>query len=104
MSRRFRLSSFFFLLLTAYCVLPTAVNAQSAAELQNKIDAQSAQIAALEAEIAEFQKQLNALGAQKNTLQSTINTLTGSQKQLASQIQVTQAKIASANLEIERLR
>ena len=103
MSRRFRLSSFFFLLLTAYCVLPTAVNAQSAAELQNKIDAQSAQIAALEAEIAEFQKQLNALGAQKNTLQSTINTLTVSQKQLASQIQVTQAKIASANLEIERL-
>lgn len=91
------------LLLTASCLLPTISYAQSAADLQSQIDANNRQLDTLKAEIAAFQQQLDALGAKKSTLQSTINSLTLSQKQLATQIQVTQNKIASANLQIKQL-
>lgn len=81
----------------------SAAHAQTAADLQAQINAHTQQISALEAEVAAYQKQLDALGTQKNTLQSTISSLTLSQKQLATQIEVTQGKIASANLQIQRL-
>ncbi|OGG92772.1 hypothetical protein A2609_03170 [Candidatus Kaiserbacteria bacterium RIFOXYD1_FULL_47_14] len=77
--------------------------ADTANDIQLKIDTNKLQVAALEADIVAFQKQLDALGTKKNTLQSTISSLTISQKQLASQIQVTQSKIASANLQIQQL-
>lgn len=77
--------------------------AQTASDIQSKINTNKSQIESLEAEIAAFQKQLDKLGSQKNTLQSTIDSLTISQKQLAARIQVTQNKIASANLEIQKL-
>jgi len=82
---------------------PYFARADAASDIQAKITANNQQRAALEAEIAEDQKQLDALGAKKNTLQSTIDSLTLSQKQLATQIQVTQNKISSANLEIQQL-
>ncbi len=80
-----------------------SVYAQTAAELQSQIEAHDKQIKALQAEIAAYQKQLTTLGEQRNTLQSTINTLTVSQKQLAAEISITQTKISSANLELQRL-
>jgi murein DD-endopeptidase MepM/ murein hydrolase activator NlpD len=80
-----------------------AVHAQSAAELQAQIEAHSAQIQQLEAEIAEYQKQADALGTKKSTLQSAINSLALSAKQLGAQIQITNAKISSANLTIQEL-
>lgn len=82
---------------------PVPVTADTAAEIQAQIDANKQQLKVLEAEIVEFQKQLDVLGTEKNTLQSTINSLTVSQKQLSTQIQVTQNKIASANLQIREL-
>ena len=94
---------FFALLLFAFCFLSATAYAQSASDLQTKIDAQSTQINALKAEIAQYQQQLNDLGTKKNTLQSTISTLTITQKQLSAQIQITEAKIASANLQIQQL-
>lgn len=99
---RARLCSILFLGVSLFLLAP-AVHAQSAADIQSQIDANNAQIAALEADIAAYQKQLDVIGEQKNTLQSTINELTLSQKQLASQIKVTQSKIASANLQIQQL-
>lgn len=77
--------------------------ADSASDIQAQIDANKQQVTVLEAEIATFQKQLDVLGAQKDTLQSAISTLTLSQKKLASEIKVTQSKIASANLKIREL-
>lgn len=71
--------------------------------IQSQIDANNKEIEALRAEIAEFQQQLDVIGVKKSTLQSTINSLAISQKQLAAQIKITQSKIASANLEIQRL-
>lgn len=97
-----------FLFSTLLCIgitfgIPHIALAQSASDIQSKITTNKSQIDALEAEIAAFQQQLDKLGSQKNTLQSTIDTLAISQKQLAAQIQVTQSKIVSANLEIQKL-
>ena len=93
----------FLLLLSAFFLSPTISYAQSAAELQSQIDANNKQLEALKAEISVFQQQLDVLGAKKNTLQSTINSLSLSQKQIATQIRITQNKIASANLQIRQL-
>jgi len=92
----------FCLLLTVF-LLPTISHAQSAADLQSQIDTNNQQLDALKAEIAAYQQQLDALGSKKNTLQSTVSSLNISQKQLATQIKVTQNKIASANLQIQEL-
>jgi len=94
---------FFGLLLAASCLLPAIAFADESSDIQAKIDANNKQLESLKAEIAAFQSQLDALGAKKNTLQSTISSLAISQKQLAAQIQVTQNKIASANLQIQQL-
>jgi murein DD-endopeptidase MepM/ murein hydrolase activator NlpD len=83
--------------------VPQAASAQSAADIQAQIDANSEQIRALEAEIAAFQRELDSLGQKKNTLQSTISSLTLEQKKLSAQIRVTQSNIASANLKIREL-
>ncbi|MFA5942173.1 MAG: peptidoglycan DD-metalloendopeptidase family protein [Candidatus Paceibacterota bacterium] len=97
--------SFFLFILFAGLIFgaPSPALANTASEIQSKIDANKRQRETLEAEIATFQSQLNALGTKKNTLQSTISALTLSQKQLAAQIQVTQNKIAAANLQIQKL-
>lgn len=90
-------------LFSVFCFLPSLSYAQSASDIQAQIDANNKQIASLQADITAFQKELDSLGTKKNTLQSTINSLAISQKQLASQIQITQSKISSANLKIKSL-
>lgn len=79
------------------------VYAQTTDDLQAQITANNSQLESIKADIVAYQKQLDALGTKKNTLQSTISSLAISQKQLASQIQLTQNKIASANLKIRQL-
>jgi murein DD-endopeptidase MepM/ murein hydrolase activator NlpD len=101
-----RFRSLFFcaaLLLTGVMSAPLPAFADAASDLQAQINANNQQLEVLKAEIAAFQKQLDVLGAQKSTLQSAISTLTLNQKQLATQIQVTQNKIAHANLQIQQL-
>ncbi len=99
----FRILPILLIFSTSLVVAPLLAHADATSDIQSKIDANNQQVDALKAEIAAFQKQLDALGEKKNTLQSTIDTLTISQKQLTSQIRVTQSKISSANLEIQRL-
>lgn len=102
-------SRFSALFLFCLCILglsaaaPDAAFAQTASTIQAQIDANNQQLASLQNQIAAYQQQLNTLKAEKNTLQSTISALTISQKQLASQVQLTQNKIASANLQIIKL-
>ena len=95
--------TFFIIVLLSSFAATNAAHAQSAADIQAQIEAHNAQIASLESEIAQYQEQLDVIGSKKNTLQSTISALTISQKQLATQIQVTQSKIGSANLQIQEL-
>lgn len=101
-SSRFPL--FFLLLLVASLFsAPGVTSADTTSDLQAQINANNQQLEALKAEIASYQKQLDTVSAKKNTLQSTISALAISQKQLATQIQVTNNKIASANLQIRQL-
>lgn len=102
-SQRYLISFFLIASALAYTMHPPTAFADAASDLQAQIAAHNAQIAALEADIANYQKQVDALGEKKNTLQSTINSLAISQKQLAAQIQVTQTKISSANLQMDQL-
>ncbi|MCR4333806.1 MAG: peptidoglycan DD-metalloendopeptidase family protein [Patescibacteria group bacterium] len=99
---RTRAVLFLFLSFFLFAGVHTA-HAQSAADLQSQIDANNRQLETLKAEIVAFQSQLDSISVKKSTLQSTISSLTLSQRQLATQIQVTQNKIASANLQIQRL-
>lgn len=103
MNRFLSIALFSIFCATSLLGIPRFAHADAASDIQSKIDANKQQIDALEAEIAAFQKQVDALGEKKSTLQSTISSLSISQKQLASQIQVTQNKISSANLEIQQL-
>ena len=101
--KRFQLSLLFVCVLVGTCTVPTFAFADTASDLQAQIDANTQQLAVLNAEIATIQKQLDAIAAKKDTLKSTISSLTLSQKQLATQIQVTQNEIGAANLKIQQL-
>ena len=92
-----------FTFLSAILGLPRFAQADAASDIQAKIDANNKQLQQINADIAAYQKQLDSLGTKKNTLQSTVNSLALSQKQLSSEIQATQNKIASANLQIQQL-
>ena len=82
---------------------PLLVRADAVSDIRAQIEANNRQVEALQAEIKRYQQELNAIGQKKDTLQSTINSLALSQKKLASEIQITQNKIASANLKIREL-
>lgn len=92
-----------FLLSLALLAGSYGAHAQTAADIQAKIDTHNQQIRTLQAQILEYEKQVNALGKQKETLQSAVDTLTLSQKRLGAEISVTNAKIDSANLELSQL-
>lgn len=83
--------------------VPFVLFAQTAAELQNQIQAHAAQIQELNKEIASFEKQLVEVGAKKQTLQNTLATLELQRKQLTAKINVTKTNISTIELEIKRL-
>ncbi len=99
------LRALFMLALVAACLgaLPAAGRADTAAELQQKIDAQNKSIRDLEAEIASFQTQLVAVSKNKDTLANAVAQLNLESKQLAAQIKVTEGKISAANLRLQSL-
>lgn len=78
-------------------------HAQSAADIQSKIDQSNANIAALEKEIAGYQSQLDSIGKQKSTLAGDIALLDISRKKLAASINVTQNQIDATTLKIQTL-
>lgn len=84
-------------------MLPLGVFAQSAAELQNQIDANRAQIDAINKEIAQFEKELVSVGAKKQTLQTAVNSLDLSVKQTQAKIKGKQSQISTTELEIQQL-
>lgn len=89
-----------------FLVLPIAphlARAQSVADLQAQIDANNAQIDAINKEIAQYEAQLNTTTAQKNTLQNKINQLDLQRKKLQSSISVTQKQINTTQLQISQL-
>lgn len=72
-------------------------------ELRAQIDNRTSEIAALEKEIQQYQTQITQTGKQITSLSGTIKTLDLTQKKLAADISVTEKKIDSTTLNIERL-
>lgn len=91
-------------LLLSFCLLaPIFVKAETATELQTKIDQRNRDISGLEAQIKEYQKQIDELGGQASSLSATIKSLDLSRKQLETKIAVTQDQISAKNYEIQKL-
>lgn len=96
--------TFKFLLACSFFLLPLAVtHAQTADELQAKIDRNKNIQTELQKEIQEYQSQIDALGSQATSLSATLKSLDLTQKQLAAKVQVTENQIAAKNLEITQL-
>ncbi|MFA6314942.1 MAG: peptidoglycan DD-metalloendopeptidase family protein [Candidatus Paceibacterota bacterium] len=79
------------------------VSAQTADELQARIDDRNEAIANLEKDIKEYQKQLDQLSKEANTLSAHIKSLALTKKQLESKISLTQDKIRAKNDQIQQL-
>jgi len=77
--------------------------AQTATELQNKIEQKNSDIGKLEEQIKSFQSQLGELGKQKDSLSNNIKQLDLTKKKLSADISLTQNKIDKTNLKIQSL-
>jgi murein DD-endopeptidase MepM/ murein hydrolase activator NlpD len=92
-----------FLLIVLFSIPGFFSYGQTVSELQNKIDAKSAEIEKLESQIKQFQAQLNTLGKEKASLSGSIKQLDLNKKKLDADISVTQKKIDQTNLKIQGL-
>lgn len=79
------------------------VQAQSVAELQNRISQKSDDIKQLEEEIKKYQAEIELVSKQANSLKNTLASLDLSRKKLETDLKVTQNKIDTTNLEIKQL-
>ncbi|MCX6719303.1 MAG: peptidoglycan DD-metalloendopeptidase family protein, partial [Candidatus Taylorbacteria bacterium] len=86
-----------------YILTPNFANAQTASEIQAKIDQRNTDIQGLEKEIAGYQSQIDKLGSQASSLSVTIKSLDLTQKKLAADIKITENKILAKNLQIQEL-
>ena len=98
-----KLGIFIAALLVAASCTPLFLHAETAAELQAKIDAQNKALSSLEAEIAGYQQQLSVIGSNKNTLTNAIKKLTLESQALKTSIAASQNKIDTADYKIEVL-
>src|SRR3989338_581193 len=92
------------LIILAVLAIPLAFSsAQTAQELQNKIDQKDSDIVKLEQEIASYQIELNNLEKQKSSLSGALKELDLTRKKLIADINVTQKKIDKTNIKIQSL-
>lgn len=77
--------------------------AASISELKDMIFDRNAKIETLEKEIQQYEGQLKVVGQEKQTLQSAIVGLDVSRKKVSTDISLTQNKIGSTDLEINKL-
>ncbi|MEK7569719.1 MAG: peptidoglycan DD-metalloendopeptidase family protein [Patescibacteria group bacterium] len=78
-------------------------SAETAKELNQRIDQKNLEIEKLEEEIKVYQSQLDSLGKQKNSLNVSLSELDVTRKKLSADISITQRKIDRTNLEISGL-
>lgn len=106
---RFVFSATFFVLLCATFISisliqrPSFADAQTADELQTKIDDRKNNIKNLELEIQKYQKQIDEVGKEADSLKNTITGLDLSKKKLEADLEITQNKIDATSLEIKKL-
>lgn len=78
-------------------------SASTIVELRTKIDDRNAQIQELEKDIKEYQSKLETVGKEKDSLQKAVQLLELSGKKLATDLKITQNKISSTDLNIQKL-
>lgn len=95
------------ILLCVMCFLlapvPITVFAETADELQQKINVRNEELKKLSEEITTYRTEINDLGTQKNTLKTTIRILDTTKKKLETDIKVTQTKVDTTDLTIRKL-
>ncbi len=96
-------NSLVFLVALVLCVTPLTLRAETSAEIQKQIDAQNAQLEAVNKEIAQYQAQLDATSAKKTTLQTKLNGIIVSLKKTAASITATKAKLTTTQLQLKQL-
>jgi murein DD-endopeptidase MepM/ murein hydrolase activator NlpD len=95
---------FSYILIGLLFIIPLAFShAQTANDLNIKINQSNTDIAKLEQEIKQYQDQLDSIGKQKSSLNGSIKQLDLTRKKLETDILVTQKKIEKTNLTIESL-
>lgn len=94
---------FLFFLLGGIFLGGFIVQAQSVAELQNRISQKSDDIKQLEEEIKKYQAEIELVSKQASSLKNTLASLDLSKKKLETDLKVTQNKIDTTNLEIKQL-
>lgn len=93
-----------FLLFGILFLIPIVYShAQTATDIQNKIDQNNSNIQSLEQEIAGYQAQLDSLDQQKSSLSGSLKELDLTKEKLDANIAVTQKKINVTNLTIQNL-
>ncbi|HEV7423889.1 MAG TPA: peptidoglycan DD-metalloendopeptidase family protein [Candidatus Paceibacterota bacterium] len=101
--KQFKIINFVILLMVLLVAPLVFSHAQTAQDLQSKINQKDSDIQNLEKEIAAYQSQLDTLGQQKNSLNKSLAELDLTRKKLVADISVTQKKIDKTNLTIENL-
>ncbi len=89
--------------LAVFLSLPNALRAETAAEIQTKIDNANAQIKALEEQIAALSKDADAAGNKAQTLAGEIKKLDTTKKKLLADLSLTSTKVNATSLEIDKL-
>lgn len=103
MFRRGKILFFILLAFAGVFNIPHVGFAETAEELQAKIDSQNQALASIESEIASYKQQLQVIGSNKNTLSNAIKKLTLESSKLKADISLSQSKITVTNLKIEAL-
>ncbi len=93
----------FFIVFGCFVTVAPVLQAQTADQLQSKIEAQNIAISALEREIAGYQSQLTNLSKQKDTLANALAILNLESKKISADIRITEGKIKSTNLKLDSL-
>ncbi|MBU6232127.1 peptidoglycan DD-metalloendopeptidase family protein [Patescibacteria group bacterium] len=99
----FRLALAACVLIIAIIVYSHQAFAQTAGDLQQKIDQRNQDIADLEKQIRSYQSQIDSLGSQATSLSSAIKSLDLNRKQLETKIKLTEDQIANKTAQIEQL-
>ncbi len=81
----------------------TTDSSQAIVELKSKIDTHAKTIQELTKEIGIYQEQIKTTVKETTNLQSAIKTLDSTQKKLGAELKVTQNKISSAELTIQKI-
>lgn len=98
-----RLITLFSFFVGILLITPNITFSATIEELRAKIEDRNARIQEIEAEIAKYQKELSITQGQKTNLQNAIKQLDILRQKFLTDIKLTETKITSTNLQIQKL-